>query len=211
MKFNGICKEVNKLVVSDPSYAEGIWCRYERNDINGKNWKVIGFINDSKEEYEGIAINGKEFTVALCAPDALGFVQLHDDGSFAYAAKNNIKEYTIGMDTACVALGINGQADEIKASHGEWQPDCSLRTLTDGEFGSVQEGTYNGQVKFIVISGYLDEDTGYTTEDILNYLSSAFGTELVPEHNLEELLSDAQERSSDVAMDNEKEDIDLNK
>ena len=37
-------------------------------------------------------------------------------------------------------MGINEAADEIKDSIDDWQPECSLETLTDGEFGYVKEG-----------------------------------------------------------------------
>ena len=91
-----------------------------------------------------------------------------------------LEETEIGMDTACVALGINEKADEIIELRDEWQPECSLNTLTDGIFGTVKEGTAKGNHPvFIWISGYLDEDTGYSIEEIIDYLQYQFNiTEL---------------------------------
>ena len=74
------------------------------------------------------------------------------------------------MDTACVALGINEKADEIIELRADWQPECSLNTLTDGLFGTVKEGKIQDHTVFIWLSGYLDEDTGYSIEEIVDYL-----------------------------------------
>ena len=74
------------------------------------------------------------------------------------------------MDTACVALGINEKADEIIELRADWQPECSLNTLTDGLFGTVKEGKIQDHTVFIWLSGYLDEDTGYSIEEIIDYL-----------------------------------------
>lgn len=192
MEFQGICKTLDKIVVSDPSYSDDIWCRYERNDIGGKDWRVHGFVKDHSEEYEGIQVSGKEFFVGLCAPGET--LILHEDGSFAHSARVQLNEFEIGMDTACVGLGVNAVADEINASRGEWQPGCCLKTLTDGMFGSVREGVYDDQIRFVVIAGYLDDDTGYSQQDILDYLSSALCFELDRSLDVDELISDASGR-----------------
>ena len=52
----------------------------------------------------------------------------------------------------------------------DWQPECSLNTLTDGLFGTVKEGKLQDHTVFIWLSGYLDEDTGYSIEEIIDYL-----------------------------------------
>lgn len=43
-------------------------------------------------------------------------------------------------------------------------------------FGYVYEGTNKdtNEMNFIYISGYLDEDTGYSIEDIIDYISHSF-------------------------------------
>lgn len=50
----------------------------------------------------------------------------------------------------------------------------SLNTLTDGIFGYVKEGTKDNTIDFIWISGYLDEDTGYSINEILDYICTQF-------------------------------------
>ena len=198
MDFKGICKDIDRIVVSDPSYGEGVWCRYERNDINGHNWKVQGFVNEVHDDYEGIPINYVEFVVALSIPDVhYGFMNLHPDGSFAHAADVKVKDYTIGMDTACVGFGVNKVADEIKASRDEWQPGCCLRTLTDGEFGSVREGVYDDEVKFIVLNGFLDEDTGYSVKDVFDYLVSSLEIELDKTKSLDDVIKDSLKEAAE--------------
>lgn len=193
MEFRGICKNVDRIVVSDPSYGEDVWCRYESKNINGKDWRVQGYILDCSDEFDGFAVNGVEFFVGLSAPGE--HLDLHEDGTFSHYERTSVKDFVIGMDTACVGFGLNEVADEIKASRDEWQPGCCLRTLTDGEFGSVYEGRFNGEVKFVVISGFLDEDTGYSKEDVLNYIASAFNVELERNLGIDEVLADAKDKS----------------
>ena len=62
------------------------------------------------------------------------------------------------------------KAKKIIDLRDDWQPECSLNTLTDGIFGTVKEGKAKDNVVFIWLSGYLDEDTGYSIEDIVDYL-----------------------------------------
>ena len=133
MRYKGKIKEINHIIVSDPSYDETVACRYERKEINKKNWKV--------------SIDIK--------PDVM---------------VEEISNVDIGMDTASVAIGINGNAKEIIDSRNDWQPECCLNTLTDGLFGTVKEGKISDDIVFICISGYLYIDTGYSIEDIIQYL-----------------------------------------
>lgn len=193
MEFKGICKVVDKIVISDPSYGEDVWCRYERTDIGGKDWRVQGFIKGVSEEIEcegeRFPVSGVEFVVGICAPGE--HLILREDGSLLTNMSYQINEFVIGMDTACVGFGVNKQADDIKRCKGAWQPDCCLKTLTDGQFGNVVEGVFEDKVRFVVISGFLDEDTGYSLQDILDYLTSSLELELEPSLNIEDLISDA--------------------
>ena len=45
MKYSGKIKELNHIVVSDPSYDKKVFCRYEYENINGKDWLVDLDIN----------------------------------------------------------------------------------------------------------------------------------------------------------------------
>lgn len=38
MRYKGKIKELNQIIVSDPSYGEDTWGRYERTDMNKKIW-----------------------------------------------------------------------------------------------------------------------------------------------------------------------------
>ncbi len=197
MEFQGICRTLDRIVVSDPSYADGVWCRYERNDIGGKDWRVHGFIKEVADtfDYEGesIPVSGVEFLVGICAPGET--LILREDGSFAHSERVKVNDFEIGMDTACIGLGVNDVADEIKASRDEWQPDCCLKTLTDGMFGSVQEGVRDDKVRFLVISGYLDDDAGYSAKDVLDYLTAAMGFELDKGLALDGVITEAKGRT----------------
>lgn len=170
MRFQGKIKELNQIIVSDPSYGEKVTCRYERTNINGHNWNVNIEINNFSKKIDNIQLNGIEFFILLNNPNSPTY--LHENGSYRYQPDNKIEEIMIGMDTACIALGINNYANDIRDSKGDWQPDNSLNTLTDGIFGYVKEGTKDNTINFIWISGFLSEDTEYSIEDIMNYLST---------------------------------------
>lgn len=174
MNYKGKIKNINHIVISDPSYEEGVWCRYERKNLNEKNWFVDLEINDVSEEYEGLTTSGTEFRMLL-QPNRNNCEMVND--GIKYLKGINIDKFDIGMDTACIALGINEYAREIVNSHDEWQPECAMKTLTDGIFGEVMEGEKNDKLSFIFITGYLDKDTGYSKEDILDYISDQFQIE----------------------------------
>ena len=77
------------------------------------------------------------------------------------------------MDTACVALGINDNANEIINLCGEWQPSCAVKTGRDGTFGEILEGVKSGKLNFLLINGYFDKD--FMNENTLfNYLVEQF-------------------------------------
>ena len=168
MRYKGKIKELNHIVISDPTYGEDVWCRYEKNNINQKNWKVDIDIHQVEDKFEEITIKGTEFF--LCMYRNSRVCQLENEGTIKTLKGVKISKTEIGMDTACVALGINDKAKDIIESQEEWQPECSLNTLTDGMFGTVKEGKLGNDIVFIWVSGYLCEDTGYSMEDIIDYL-----------------------------------------
>ncbi len=168
MRYKGKIKDLNHIVISDPTYKKDVWCRYERNNINEKNWKVDIDIHPVEDKFEEITIKGTEFF--LCIYRNSKVCQLENEGTIKTLKGIKVSETEIGMDTACVALGINDKAKDIIESQKEWQPECSLSTLTDGIFGTVKEGKLGDNIVFVWVSGYLCEDTGYSMEDIIDYL-----------------------------------------
>lgn len=169
MRYKGKIKELNHIIISDPSYDENVTCRYEKDNLKEKNWNVDIDIHPTVDKIEDFTIKGTEFFLLLSKDKRLS--ELRENGTIRYLSGLEIKETEIGMDTACVALGINEKADEIIELRDDWQPECSLNTLTDGIFGTVKEGKLNdNHTVFIWLSGYLDEDTGYSIEEIVDYL-----------------------------------------
>ena len=169
MRYKGKIKELNHIIISDPSYDENVTCRYEKDNLKEKNWNVDIDIHPTVDKIEDFTIKGTEFFLFLSKDKRLS--ELRENGTIRYLSGLEIKETEIGMDTACVALGINEKADEIIELRDDWQPECSLNTLTDGIFGTVKEGKLNdNHTVFIWLSGYLDEDTGYSIEEIVDYL-----------------------------------------
>ncbi len=168
MRYKGKIKKLNYIVVSDPSYGNDVEFRYEKDNLKKVNWKVNIDIYPVKYKFNKITVRGTEFHVLLCEDDRI--CRLEDKGNYRYSKQIQIKQNDIYMDTACVAFGINEKADEIIKSQKDWQPDCSLRTATDGVFGTVIEGKVNDDTKFILMSGYISKDTQYSLEDIIGYL-----------------------------------------
>ena len=168
LRYKGKIKELNHIIISDPSYDESVTCRYENNNLKEKDWYVDIDIKPTVDEIEDLTIKGTEFFLFLSKDRRLS--ELRENGAIRYLSGIELKETEIGMDTACVAIGINEKADEIIELRDDWQPECSLNTLTDGLFGTVKEGKLQDHTVFIWLSGYLDEDTGYSIEEIIDYL-----------------------------------------
>lgn len=186
MQYSGKISEVKQIIVSDPSYSKDVWCRYENDSLNAKDWDVKLKVLNSTENIEGYDITGLDFYILLSNPN------IHCDFTekgFLYPALSKIDEYTIGADTACISLGINDVADKIRSEIDEWQPSTCLKTLADGEFGVVYEGkeANSNQVNFIAIAGFFDEDTGYSAEDLIDYFKENF--EIT---NLSPVISDSE-------------------
>lgn len=168
MRYKGKIRELNHIIISDPSYDESVTCRYEKDNLREKDWYVDIDIKPTIDKIEAFTFRGTEFFLFLYKDKKL--CELKENGTISYLKGIKLNEIEIGMDTACVALGIDKKAKEIIDLRDDWQPECSLNTLTDGIFGTVKEGKAKDNVVFIWISGYLDEDTGYSIEDIVDYL-----------------------------------------
>lgn len=168
MRYKGKIRELNHIIISDPSYDESVTCRYEKDNLREKDWYVDIDIKPTIDKIEDFTFRGTEFFLFLYKDKKL--CELKENGTISYLKGIKLNEIEIGMDTACVALGIDKKAKEIIDLRDDWQPECSLNTLTDGIFGTVKEGKAKDNVVFIWLSGYLDEDTGYSIEDIVDYL-----------------------------------------
>lgn len=172
MRYNGKIKEIKHIIISDPSYDKDVTCRYEKDNLKEKNWIVDIDIEEVEDRIDDFTFRGLEFFILLSKGKLLA--ELKDKGTIKYSSNIKIEETEIGMDTACVAFGINEKADEIIESKDLWQSEISLSTLTDGLFGTVKEGNIHNRPVFIWISGYISEDAGYSIEDIVDYLQYQF-------------------------------------
>lgn len=190
MRYKGKINKLNHIIISDPSYDKDVTCRYEKENLREKNWTIDIEINSVVEKIEDFTCNGVEFFLFLCKDKRLG--ELKEKGTISYFRGVKLKEYKIGMDTACVAIGINEKAEEIVESRDCWQPEMSLNTLTDGYFGVVKEGIFGRDEVFIFMSGYLSEDTGYTIEDIIDYLQYQLNITELQKENDKEIVNDSK-------------------
>lgn len=171
MKYKGKIGNINHIVVSDPTYEKGVGCRYENSDLKANDWFVDLVICSTETKIEKYYIKGTEF--ALLLNKNKKDCSLDNQGVLRYMNDIELKEFTIGMDTACVALGINDNAKEIIKCREEWQPSCAIRTGCDGTFGEVTEGIKNGELHFLLITGYFDEDF-INENELFEYLKNRF-------------------------------------
>ena len=40
MRYKGKIRELNHIIISDPSYDESVTCRYEKDNLREKDWYV---------------------------------------------------------------------------------------------------------------------------------------------------------------------------
>lgn len=171
MKYKGKINNLNHIVVSDPCYENGVWCRYEKNNLKEKDWLVNLDILPTETKIDDYCIRGNEFFLLIQKDEK--DCSLDDNRTLSYAKNIELEDYTIGMDSACIALGINEKAKKIIDSHDEWQPLCAIKTGVDGTFGEVSEGIRDGKLCFLLINGYFEEDF-IDQKDLLKYLTSQF-------------------------------------
>lgn len=189
MRYKGLIKDLNHIVISDPSYKDAVWCRYEKDNLNEKDWNVDLQVYSVKTKFEDYDIRGTEFYLLLQKDKR--DCKIDEEGSIRYLSDIEIKDYTIGMDTACIALGINADAKEIIDSRDEWQPDCAIRTGTDGTFGEVTEGIRNRNLCFLLVTGYIEEEF-CDEKEMFQYLASHFQIEKLTEFNDKSKVEDKE-------------------
>lgn len=171
MNYKGKIDHIDHIVISDPMYEKNIWCRYEKNDVNAKNWVVNLDIHPMEVEKDNYDVNCNEFSLLLKKEDKT--CNIGENDTLIYSKDIKLNDYTIGMDSACVALGINDKAKEIIDSKEEWQPSCAIRTGGDGTFGTVFEGKKDDELQFLLIMGYI-EDELMNQNELFDYLISQF-------------------------------------
>lgn len=182
MKCSGKIKNINHIVVSDPTYENDTKCRYEISNLNEKDWLVELDVYGVEENIGDYTINGIEFYLLL--QKEKGICEIDGD-NIKYLSNIKTEKIDIGMDTACIALGINEKAKEIINSQSEWQPKCAIRTGTDGKFGEVFEGKKGNELSFVLITGYIGENTDYGVDELFNYLVNKFEiTDLIKEETI---------------------------
>ena len=193
MKYSGTIKKLDHIVVSDPSYDKKVNCRYEYENINGKDWLVNLDINIRNVYYNQKYV-GKTINYLLTLRKDKEHVDFDEFGKIIKLHDIRFKEFDIGCDTACVAFGINDNAKEILNSKDEWQPSCALKTGGDGMVATVVQGKNRKELLYFQLRGEFDEDF-INEEELLNYLVNQFEiTELV---------------KKEITTDIEKEEINL--
>lgn len=191
-KYKGKIKNLKHLVASDPHYEKDVSCRYDRVFDNPIDWNVELIIEekDYNENYEGhdLHIEGISFNMILKNSEKplADTVHLKDVDSVEYFKAMEVKETEIGMDTAQVSFGANKLAVEInkyakdinntkedtKSLFDNYRPSFAINTLTDGLFGIAREFYLKDDLLAITLDGWLDKDTEYSKDELLNYLTN---------------------------------------
>ena len=63
MNYKGKIDHIDHIVISDPMYEKNIWCRYEKNNVNAKNWVVNLDIHPMGVEKDNYDVNCNEFSL----------------------------------------------------------------------------------------------------------------------------------------------------
>lgn len=128
LKKEAIVEKLEGIVISDPWYGKEVWCRYE-NGIYATNWKMEFESNvEHDDEYNFDTI---VFNVKLGKSEILSKIKVNDN-SFSYPSSLDVKEYTIGMDTACFCIGS-------KKNYEKYGNGMAINTGADGILGNVYE------------------------------------------------------------------------
>ena len=173
MICKGKIEKLDNIVVSDPYYDKNVYCRYEREKLNEKDWLVTIELNEKEEEIDGFKYNYIDLCILLSKNESSFKVDRKED--LFYLNDFETKKTEIGMDTASIALGINENANMINDSQSNYklQSYCSLRTGEDGTFGEVTEYNKNGKLKCLCIKGTFDSDI-LTQNEVLDYIIKQF-------------------------------------
>lgn len=193
MKYKGIIKNFNQLVVSDPHYEKNVWCRYERIIEKPETWNVEIIIKDVDEmqEYKGqeFRVTGIDFSILIKRENV--YCNLSEIGEFSYKKGTKLTNTEIGIDTAQVCMGVNEKAKRINeyakkinkekdlgTVFSDYNPSFAIQTGSDGKLGTVKEGIKNGEISFIVITGFFDECAYVNSiEELKNYIERQLNIE----------------------------------
>lgn len=116
---------------------------------------------------------------------------LTDEREIKVLKNTKLKQYDIGVDTACFAMGINDYAKEIEEMRDEWQPECSIRTGTDGTMGSVIEGIRDNKLRFLLIISGVNKDF-CSRNELFDYIKERFD---IKKLKMEGLLLSGEQRN----------------
>lgn len=183
LEYKGKIKELNHIVVSDPSCKKDMWGRYEKENINGKDWLVdmnIFSIDNPIYETQFFLLLRKDENVC----------EFDEENSLSYLKDIQIKDYKIAIDTSCVVLGVNDNVKKINKSSKKLQPSCAIKTRNYGIFGEVTEGVKNDELCFLLITGNFEDECD--KNQLFEYLINQFEiTDLEKQNNI--LPSDDRE------------------
>ena len=185
LKKEAIIEELDGIVVSDPWYGKDVWCRYE-SDIQASNWKLefeCEIEHDNEYNFDTVVFN-----VKLGKPEIISKIKMNDNG-FSYPSTLDIKEYTIGMDTACFCIGS-------KKNYEKYGNGMAINTCTDGILGDVYEMKLkmlnSKQPDAILFMGAIDADF-INQEELFKAICRGFdGKELYIDKPLEDKLKHIQ-------------------
>lgn len=166
MNFTGMISKINHIIVSDPSYDKNVWCRYENDHFNANNWTADIQLQDMDETIEGYYITGTDIGIMLHHPSVNARME---QDRIRFPSIYKLNKYTIGMDRACVSIGVNEKASEI------------ANEKNSSEYGKFNQ--INRVEKAIAEQGF--EVKRMNKDDIKRFLAIYFGAsmqgELIPD------------------------------
>lgn len=212
MYFEGKCREIDSVAVVALGMDAEPENRYVCHGIGGVDWDVMGFVGDEKLAFGPLVVGLKNFSLVLQGPNE--GLDLRQDGAVGIPLGAAIKRHDFGFSGGLLGFGADDWASAILDCNGQdfCDRDPFLNVLDGGLHGSVIEGSRDGEICFVVITGLLGDLAGHSQQDILDYLVKAFQVDVEMGFSLDEtLLRAASKRLQEKRKEqtrNEEQDLD---
>lgn len=174
---------LNGIIISDPSYSNDVWCRYESNVV-GKDWSMF-FDSHTTADNEFPEFSYIDFSLIIGNEEIASRIRKIDD-RIVYPAKLEVNSFEIGMDTACFCCGAKDKVNHF----GEMM---AINTGTDGLLGDVYEFKLNGKVEAIYFMGSIDASF-IDERGLFQHFKSGFDA-IEKEQTLQENIKAAKKRT----------------
>lgn len=168
--YRGKLSYLNDFLATDPSYKDGVWCRYHSNKPFAKgDWDVELILNTVDGDLE---VNLQVSNGVHIEYTSNGF--MWPEGY----ERDETFSTQLGMDTACIYIGCNESSKEMTQLINDdsiWDFPNTIRIGADGLFGNLWEGLKDSKIHFILIMGLIPSYACCSEQEAVNILENNLG------------------------------------